>query len=206
MASTATQNAVTRISRDLLTRHLKASGFVRKGVHLYRQSADIFHGVNFQMSNLNSSDTGKFTINLVITSPSLFSLCLGKPFPSNPGSAYFPISERLGLVMPPPRKDIWWDVSPETDLDALSDEVCEMVVRYGLPFLDMYPDSLAILKRLRSYQPIPIHQFRPFIHAILAAEAGFSDEAKAILQKEVDLSQKHIARTSEIAEELGLKL
>lgn len=179
---------------------------MRKGNHLYRQSEDLFHGINFQTSNWNASEAGQFTINLVITSPSIFSACLGKPFPSNPGAAYFPIFERIGLVMPPPRKDIWWDVSPETDLDALSAEVCEKVVEHGLLFLNTYPSGLAILKKLRSYQSIPIHQFRPFIHAILAMEAGFDDEARQILQREVELSLNHVQRTTEIAGNLGLKL
>jgi len=108
--------------------------------------------------------------------------------------------------MSPPRKDLWWDVSPDTDLDALSADVCQKLVQYGLPFFALYPHGSAILKRLRSHQPIPIHQFRPFVHAILAKEAGFDDEARQILQEAVALSESHIARTRAIAEHIGVRL
>jgi hypothetical protein len=206
MSGTITQDAVAKVSRDAFARHFKADGFKKKGNHLYRQHEDVFHGVQFQASHWNSSEHGKFTINLVVTSPSMFSLCLGKPFPSNPASADFPLTERIGLVMPPPRRDIWWEVSPETDLDALSADVCEKLVQYGLPFFAMYPNGLAILKRLRSSQPIPIHQFRPLVHAILAKEAGFGNEARQVLQQEIDWSQRQIDDTRKLADQLGLDL
>lgn len=179
MARSLTRTAVAFVSRALFASDLHASGFRRRADHAHRESGGLIHGINFQASRWGSAIDGQFTVNLLVTSPFLFSCWTGQPFPSNPASASFPISQRIGFLMPG-GLDHWWQVAQDTDLEALSAELRDALRGYGLPFFQSFPDAASLLGRLRRGEQVsgmmPAHG--PLVHAMLAKQAGFDEEAR----------------------------
>src|SRR5678816_2724353 len=98
MSKSITQEAIKAASRETAKR-LAAAGFKRKGFHLHRKAGELFHAIQFQASRWGSTAEGKFTVNLIVTSPDLYEAWIG-PFPLNPASALFPIQMRIGSLMP----------------------------------------------------------------------------------------------------------
>jgi hypothetical protein len=151
---------------------------------MFRPSADLFHGVHFQASQWGSSDEGQLTINLVVTSETIYKGWTGHSLPRNPACAAFPIQQRIGALMPQ-RRDHWWPVSGTTDVATLGQEVMHALVTYALPFFAEFPDSNSLLGQLRENKALPglTSAQRPLIHAMLAKSLGFPQEATAQVRK-----------------------
>ncbi len=183
MTKSNTASAIAYVSKFAYANGLKAEGFKRMGNHFVKPSADLFHGINFQASQWGSMDEGSFTINLVVTSAAVYELWTEKPLPRNPASALFPMQHRIGSLMPQ-RRDHWWTVSAKTDLDALAREVTEVLTVNGLPFFAEYPDSKALLDRLRAGKALPgLSEGQcALVHAMLAHILGLDDEAAVQIQ------------------------
>ncbi|MCU0858401.1 MAG: DUF4304 domain-containing protein [Pontiellaceae bacterium] len=183
MTKSLTTSALSAISKYAYAESLKSLGFKRNGNHLFRPSEDLFHGIHFQASQWGSSEEGKFTINLVVTSSLLYETWTGKPLPRNPASALFPIQQRIGSFMPE-HKDHWWAVSCTTDIAVLACEIVHALTAYALPFFTEYPDNAALLGRLRQNKGLPglTSAQCPLIHAILAKGLGCPEEAGAQIQ------------------------
>lgn len=178
VASSLVATAMAVASKTAVERGLKSVGFRRQGSHLHRTHDDLVHGVNFQASQWGTAAVGSFTINLVVTSPWLYSSWTSKPLPRNPATALFPVSHRIGAVMPSQR-DHWWEVTSSTDMVALGAEVSEAIMMWGVPFLDGIPNGDALLDRIRSRKDLSglIPGQVPLVHAILAVERGLGSEA-----------------------------
>src|SRR5579864_2248689 len=110
MAATVMQTAIMSASKAALNHSLKALKFRRQGNHLWRESDGLFHGVHFQGSQWGTAVAGSFTVNLGITSQWLYRCWTGRPLPSNPATALFPIQMRIGSLMTE-RRDHWWEVT-----------------------------------------------------------------------------------------------
>lgn len=187
MSHSVTTPAIAAISKASYLSALKSEGFARRGNHMFRQSHDLFHGIHFQGSQWGSRDEGKFTINLVVTSGALYQFWTGKPLPSNPASALFPIQRRIGGLMPQ-HQDHWWSVDNSTDIEALGHEVTQAITSFALPFFTEYPESSALLYRLRQGAGLPgiTTAQCPLLHAMLAQIVGLPDEAAAQIHKAFD--------------------
>src|SRR5690348_54537 len=109
---------------------LGAAGFRRQGHHLHRRSDGLVHGFNFQASRGMAVRAGAFTVNLLVSSESMYRCWTGR-VPANPATMFFPIQRRIGSLMPE-RDDQWW--SAETEPTILSHEVAAALVTHGLPF------------------------------------------------------------------------
>ena len=196
-------------SKALAELGLKAAGFRRQGHHLHRGRDGLIHGVHLQASQWGTAMAGSFTVNLGVTSAWLFRSWTGKPMPSNPATALFPIVQRIGSLTPS-RRDLWWDVELSSDLVSVSTEVASTVIQYGLPFFDWAADSDALLARLRAGKGLPglTVQQAPLVHAILAAEKGLTSEAQEqTLRAVADAGNSPFADTVRvIAQRLGLSV
>ena len=204
MDKSITQRALRIASRET-AKHLSAHGFRRQGLHLHRHVGSLFHGINFQASRWGSAASGKFTVNLIVTSPAIYTGWIG-PFPSNPASATFPIQMRIGSLMPD-RSDYWWPVGVDTELEALAAEVAESVEHHGLPFFAAYQSNDDLLSRLRSgICPGCTRPLARVVHALVAAEMGLRQEALEALK--LALAESEVSSFSErvrgLAERLGL--
>jgi len=184
VSQSLTRSAIAEVSRYAHSEALKAAGFRRNAPHMYRPSEDLFHGIHFQASQWGTADEGRFTINLVVTSPALYEAWTGKPLPSNPATALFPVQERIGSLMPEHR-DHWWDVSTSSDVAVLAKEVLRALIQHALPFFSAYRDSTAILERLRTVGVLPglTQAQAPIVHAIVAKAKDLPAEAAAQIQR-----------------------
>lgn len=85
------------------------------------------------------------------------------------------------------RRDHWWEVTENTDLSMLSEDVVKTIVVYGVPFFDRYPSSRTILDMLRSGEKLPglTDAQLPLIHAMLAKEQGRTEEAMEMIDQSI---------------------
>jgi len=174
MAASSVQSAIRDVSKSIYLSQFRGFGFRRQGNHLHRRSQDLIHAFNFQASR---SKAGDFTVNLLVSSGALCRHWTGRPLPKNPATAFFPIQQRIGILMPD-EQDRWWTINAEREV--LCRDVGHALLKHGLPFFDAFPSSDAILERLRVGLTIPgstLGQAK-LVHAILAKEKGNAHEAE----------------------------
>lgn len=155
MGASVTQAAVRKVS-EALKPVLVSNGFVRRSPNFFRAEDSVHHIVHFQCSQWGSSDSGRFTLNLIVTTPSLFSGFTGKPFPKNPTSASWPISQRLGILVD--GRDTWWDVDGKTDPSLIADELIDKYIPQAMEFFGSYQSLQSIehaLNHATEYGDVP---------------------------------------------------
>jgi hypothetical protein len=182
MSTSVTTAAIKRVS-EMCAASLKPHGFRRKSPHLYRDTDDVFHCVHFQASQWGSRESGRFTVNLAVTSPGIYQRWTGRPFPSNPATALWPIQQRI--VAGGEVADLWWDISTNSDVSAIAEDVCQRLLNYALPFFARYPSTAAILAEVqRGVAPpsIPTPHL-PLLEAILLTEAGRPCQAAECIER-----------------------
>ena len=202
-----TQQAMSEASRETAKR-LASAGFKRKGLHLYRKAGELFHAIQFQASQWGTATDGKFTINLIVTSPVLYTQWIGRPFPANPASALFPIRMRIGSLMPQ-RCDHWWTVDSGTDISSLATEVASAIENSAIQFFKPYESNEALLAQLRQgICPGCTAGQAAVVHALVANNLGYKDEALEAFK--TALSEPTIPAFSErvvsLARKLGLEV
>ena len=209
MITSVTLRAIRAASKAVSDAGLKEAGFKRQGNHLHRNVGDVVHAIHFQASQWGSAAAGSFTVNLVVTSPFVYTTWSGRPFPSNPASTLFPVNTRIGSMLPS-RKDLWWTVADSTDLAHLSREVTAAILGYGMPFFEQFTSKEAMLTRLRHGKGLP-GLTKPqalLVHAILAVEMDAIEEAQELLETAYDEAEVSEFRETVqlIAERLGMTL
>ena len=186
-----TRKATFAISAGACRAVLTPPGFRRSAPNYWRLVDGLSQCVNFQASAWGSQEAGCFTINLGISSPALFERFIGRNFPKVPTATLWPVSARIGFVMPAHR-DLWWDVDETTNVAELGDQVADTLQNYAVPWFE----SLATRKEL-------IHAFEhgtaslggvfpaqvPVVLAIFAAEDGDLTRARSILSSALDDSR-----------------
>jgi hypothetical protein len=205
MSKSITQEAMTQASRETAKR-LASAGFKRNGIHLNRKVGELFHAIRFQASQWGTAAEGKFTVNLIVTSPSLYTEWIGRPFPANPASALFPIQMRIGSLTPQ-RYDHWWQVDSETDISSLATEVASTIEQYAMQFFTLYESNELLLAQLRQGNcPGCTSPQRAVVHALVANNLGYQAEAVEACQRA--LSESNVPAFSDrvigLAQKLGL--
>jgi hypothetical protein len=205
MSKSITQEAMTQASRETAKR-LASARFKRKGIHLHRKVGELFHAIHFQASQWCTAADGKFTVNLIVTSPSLYTEWIGSPFPANPASALFPTHMRIGSLIPH-RCDRWWRVDSETDISSLATEVASTIEQYGMQFFSLYESNELLLAQLRQGNcPGCTAPLAVVVHALVANNLGYQAEAVEACQKAVSESNvpAFSKRVISLAQKLGL--
>ena len=185
---------------------LAAAGFRRKGLHLHRKVGELFHAIHFQASQWGTSDEGKFTVNLIVTAPFLYTEWIGSPFPVNPASAMFPIQMRIGSLMPQ-RSDYWWTVAADTDISSLAREVAAAVDSCAIQFFTSYGSEEALLSQLRQGKcPGCTAPQAAVVHALVANNLGLKTEALEAFRTASSRSEvpEFSERVVSLAQKLGL--
>jgi hypothetical protein len=180
--ASVTQQVIRVVSAGPVASVLVPNGFKRRAPHFWRATDGIYHSVNFQASQWGTRQDGQFTVNLGVSSPSLYSSFTGREFPKNPGAVLWPIYNRIGGLMPS-RCDLWWQVTERTDPDGLGLEVAAALREYALPFFEQLRTAEQFNALLLSGQPIAgvTAGQRPLIGATLAVQLGRIDEARRLL-------------------------
>jgi hypothetical protein len=96
---------------------LKGAGFWRAGWRFHRHAVEIVQVIDFQLSQANFADTGKFFVNVALGIGRLWELA-GRPIPDRPKPYECQVCKRLEEVVAGAPSG--WDVSASTDLDALA--------------------------------------------------------------------------------------
>lgn len=103
---------------------LKPLGFRKKGNNFYRQREDMGQSINLQKSRYYSKDHIHFTINTGVFLPEFWTadkFNFGKPLPDFPTEPDCIFRKRIGELRK--QNDTWFDVTPETDDDAMIQEM-----------------------------------------------------------------------------------
>lgn len=120
---------------------MKQAGF-RKRRQLYTLlQHDNVAAIEFQRSSSSTKLSTRFTINLGIWS-SRIATAEGRPRdPKAVGLLDCQFRERIGFLLDP-KQDTWWDITPETDIDALSSEMLNILGRLAVPeVVALLPDE-----------------------------------------------------------------
>jgi hypothetical protein len=117
---------------------LRQAGFHRHGTHFSRQFGDSLQVLNIQSSKWNTSELGRFTINVGVHFSSIATLLYGKdPMPVHPKEFWCLLRARVGILMPDER-DHWWTVSPNTKIEEMAEEVAAACSDAILPWLGQF--------------------------------------------------------------------
>ena len=176
-SSKAIDSTIAAGPRELL----RSCGFRKMSRLFSRQTNDIYHVVDFQASQFNDPDDASFTVNVGVTHPGLHETYCGRPFPTNPGTAVHAISIRLGRLIPSQQTDLWWDVSPDTDVTALGESIASLLRAHALPFLDTFGSVTDVLDALSTNpERFGVGKESQVFEAILHSVTGSADEAEAV--------------------------
>lgn len=129
---------------ELLAEALRHRGYVKRGNSLRKISGEGVALVEFQKSVKNTADSLSFTINLAIALKSL--MAEDAPELRRVGTVDAQLSERIGMLLAA-KRDKWWVIDSDTDIDALEREIVQIVEERGVPYLEAYlePAALATL-------------------------------------------------------------
>lgn len=130
------QEAFDALVRDHVAPPLKALGFKRTRATLHRPVEQNWEVINLQRSQFSSAAEVSFTVNLAVGLDILREGVHDWGEGKRPPEHRCHFRSRIGWLLT--RKDVWWELTPATDLAALGETVVEAVTRYGLPWLAVY--------------------------------------------------------------------
>jgi hypothetical protein len=178
-----TRDVIATISKGVCASLLCGHGFRRSAVHFWRDREGVNHAVNFQASAWGSTDAGSFTINLGVTTRALYEGFTGCSFPANAGTALWPISIRIGHLLPT-GGDSWWNVDESSNAEVVGRDVVAALRDHALPFFERVSTRDQVRQWVRTAGPrqcvFPAQV--PLILAVLAAEEGDLPEARLLLR------------------------
>jgi hypothetical protein len=132
-------HTIDTVLADSLIPALKAAGY-RKSARTWRRAAhSSVRVVNAQGSAWNSTDSGRFTLNLGLYFPTLAPLVAWGRTSERPTEPDCQVRMRIGHLLPA-GLDQWWEVTPDTDLAALATEVRGAWDGYAAPWFELYDD------------------------------------------------------------------
>lgn len=139
-----TYSDVLKSVRSILARH----EFRRKGVGFYRRAEQSTGIIAFQRSRHSPPDQINFTVNVAI----ICDLLLDQWERQRPPDVWNGhIIERLGSLSSP-FKDVWWTVTPTTDVQSLMEEIGMRIECYAVPFIEQYLDPREMIELWESGQ------------------------------------------------------
>ncbi len=211
--SPAIKRVAARLIRGVLAPALEDRGFSARGKTLYRDAAPLQHVVELQLARWGTEEAGAATLNLGISMPDVYTLVWG-----HPPSAFTKITDcivrvRIGALADGGRlldrqnaTDQWWEFDPETDIARLGQEMSYALQARGLPFLDRFDSSEAVLKFLTEHEnhtnQLPLERIYA---AVIAYQLGYSNKASAFLMEAHNIAGWR-ERAAETAARLGAEL
>lgn len=158
---------------------LRDCGFRRNSTHYWRGEGDVIQVLSVQKSQWNSSDSGKFTLNLGVHFPLVAEVLLGRDnMPRPPQESYCILRQRAGMLLS--GRDEWWTVTPETDVDELAGTLQRALEEHVLPWFERnksLPQAAGELERQKHYLPA----------AAVRLVLGETEEAARLVQSAIRL-------------------
>jgi hypothetical protein len=115
---------------------LKSLGFTKNRTTFYTKKENNWGLINFQKSRSNEPGETKFTINIGVCSEKVRSF-LEEKTTSKPEIEGCHWQNRVGFLLPQ-KKDYWWKIYSDTDIEALENEIENVIVTYCIPEIDNY--------------------------------------------------------------------
>jgi len=139
--------SIDEVIRLGLADWMKANGFKKAGRNWHRNQHDNWLVVSVQASRGNMGEEGMFAINLGVYSTAVAALAGLKPLAGKPKEYESTVRVRLGVLAY--GNDHWWDITPSSDLNAISADVVEKMQLFGLPWLNAHTENWQISASLK---------------------------------------------------------
>ncbi|WP_367331306.1 DUF4304 domain-containing protein [Sphingobacterium multivorum] len=152
---TETQEKFDRIIKESFIEILKPLGFKKKANNFYLQLEKIGHIINIQKSYYSTKDDIRFTINVGIFSPEYWLACFNyhnKDVPSYPTEPECMIRERISGMRGLP--DIWYNITPMTDIEELITEMKYNISSFILPFFEKLNTVQKLINELEASETL----------------------------------------------------
>lgn len=121
---------VSLLHRD----HLKSLGFGKNG-STWTRSLEWPQVINIQLSQFNSSEEAKFTVNIGVSIPPLRGIWGGLPLKGALKEYDCDLRSRIGSLLLD-KHDKWWDVTETSDASHLAQVVFHDIDQHALPWLN----------------------------------------------------------------------
>jgi len=118
---------------------LSVQGFAQRGLALHKNVGSNVAIIEFQLSDKTSKECVVFTVNLAIVCGELSGTA---PRDARIMGAH--LRQRLGFLLPQ-QADKWWEITAQTNVLALADELSRKLEEFGVPYLDEYLDSRTLI-------------------------------------------------------------
>jgi hypothetical protein len=161
-------------------------------------------GPNYVVPGLRENLYAKITVNLGIFLTHVNKAEEGAPPRDFVSASSCTIWARLGQVVN--GRDRWFDVGE--DNSKLAVKLIKLFEKFGLPFLDQFPDYPSILahhEKCKKYPNVPAAR-SILIAAIVAHHLGKTKKAKELFKKAYATSKGGWEHAAEVAENLGVKI
>lgn len=171
------------IIKDCFLSVLKPLGFKKKANNFYRQLPDLGQIVNVQKSMFYSKEHISFTINTGIFIPEYWLVYYDYHdgnIPEYPTESACAIRQRIGDLRY--KRDTWFEISSDTDIEVLKRETSDNVTNYIIPYFEKNKNKTNIVNLLED-KSIPLSKF-----ARLIIYGEYKNHEKA--QTEFDLLKK----------------
>jgi len=166
---------------------LKKNGFRKSGRTWHKSVSDDWQIVNVQASAANSSEQGKFVVNLGVYCAQVADLAGQKRPEKFPKEFETTVRERLGSLAY--KYDHWWTVEPSSNLNEIASDVESKMQALGLHWLDAHLDVAKIAAHL---------QESPSLHALSAAWLAWG-KREAVRQYEAAIAARPAAKNHYVA-------
>lgn len=200
---TETQEKFDRIIKESFIEILKPLGFKKKANNFYLPLEKIGHIINIQKSYYSTKDDIRFTINAGIFSPEYWLACFNyhnKDVPAYPTEPECMIRERISGMRGLP--DIWYNITPMTDIEELIAEMKYNISSFILPFFEKLNTVQKLIDELEASEAL-LHTAAKMT---FFAELKLMDKARVEYRKisKENYNRHQIARLKEYAEKHGL--
>ncbi|MNK14517.1 hypothetical protein D3C87_326400 [compost metagenome] len=200
---TETQEKFDRIIKESFIEILKPLGFKKKANNFYLQLEKIGHIINIQKSYYSTKDDIRFTINVGIFSPEYWLACFNyhnKDVPAYPTEPECMIRERISCMRGLP--DIWYNITPMTDIEELITEMKYNISSFILPFFEKLNTVQKLINELEASETL-LHTAAKMK---FFTELKLLDKARAEYRKisKENYNRYQIANLKEYAEKHGL--
>ncbi|WP_088161854.1 DUF4304 domain-containing protein [Sphingobacterium sp. G1-14] len=200
---TETQEKFDRIIKESFIEILKPLGFKKKANNFYLQLEKIGHIINIQKSYYSTKDDIRFTINVGIFSPEYWLACFNyhnKDVPAYPSEPECMIRERISGMKG--LRDIWYNITPMTDIEELITEMKYNISSFILPFFEKLNTVQKLINELEASETL-LHTAAKMM---FFTELKLLDKARVEYRKisKENYNRHQIARLKEYAEKHGL--
>lgn len=139
MGSTDLKTVFKNMVSTVATR-LSVHGFAQRGLVLHKSAGNNVALVEFQLSDKTSKERVVFTVNLGIICGELSDGAVSRK--TSVMDAH--LRQRLGFLLSE-RADKWWEITAQTNVIALANELSATIEEHALPYLDEYLDSRSLI-------------------------------------------------------------